>query len=48
MTVDRLRDREIARLEDHLRACCRLEPLGDAPPLGEIMRRLAVTATRET
>jgi integrase len=48
MTVDRLRDPEIALLEDHLRACCRLEPLGDAPPLGGVMRRLSVTATRGT
>jgi integrase len=48
MTVDRLRDPGIAILEDHLRACCQLEPLGDAPPLGEVMRRLSVTAKRES
>lgn len=48
MTVDRLRDPEIAILEDHLRACGRLDPLGDAPPLGDVMRRLSVTARRGT
>ena len=42
--VDRIRDQEIAALEDHLRACRSSEPLGVAPMLGEIMRRIQVTA----
>ena len=43
MTVERLRDPEIDVLEAHLRACCPSEPLGDAPPLGEVMRHVRVT-----
>jgi ribosomal protein L34E len=43
MTVDRIRDAEIAALEDHLRRCGNSEPLGDAAPLSEIMRRIRVT-----
>ena len=43
MTVERLRDPEIGVLEAHLRACCPSEPLGDAPPLGEVMRHVRVT-----
>jgi len=42
MTVDRLRDPEIAVLVDHLRACAPSEPLTDAPMLGEVMRRVCV------
>jgi len=44
VTVEHLRDPEIAVLEDHLRACCQSEPLPDAPLLGEIMARVRVAA----
>ena len=44
MTVERLRDPEIAVLVDHLRACCASEPLGDTPMLGEVMARVRVAA----
>lgn len=40
--VERLRNPEIAILEAHLRVCLASEPLGDAPMLGEVMRRLRV------
>ena len=43
MTVERLRDPEIELVVDHLRACSASEPLGDAPPLGEVMRHVRVT-----
>ena len=42
VTVERLRNPEIAVVLDHLRACSASEPLGDAPILGEIMRGLCV------
>jgi len=41
-TVERIRDPEIAILEDHLRTCG--EPLGEAPLLGEIMGRVRVAS----
>ena len=44
MTVERLRDPEIAVLVDHLRACSASEPLGDTPMLGEVMARVRVAA----
>jgi len=37
VTVERIRDPEIAVLVDHLRACSPSEPLGKAPMLGEVM-----------
>ena len=40
--VERIRDPEIAILEDHLRACG--EPLGEAPLLGEVMGRVRVAS----
>ena len=43
VTVERLRDAEIAVVTDHLRACCPSDPLGASPQLGEIMRRVRVT-----
>ena len=43
MTVDRIRDAEIAALEAHLRACALSEVLGDTPPVAEVMRRVYVT-----
>jgi len=42
VTVERIRDPEIAMVTDHLQACAPSEPLGDAPMLGEIMRRVRV------
>jgi len=44
MTVDRIRDPEIAVLVDHLRACAASEPLGDTPMLGDVMGRVRVAA----
>jgi hypothetical protein len=46
VTTDLIREPEIAILEEHLRACSRLEPLGEAPMLGEIMRRVRIAAAR--
>jgi hypothetical protein len=46
MTVERLRDPEIAVLEDHLRACGQSEPLGDTSMLGEIMARVRVASVQ--
>jgi hypothetical protein len=44
MTVDRIREPQVAVLETHLRACCFSEPLGDAPVmLGDLLRRVSVT-----
>ena len=43
VTVERLRDPEIAVVTHHLRACCPSEPLGEPPMLGSIMRRVRVT-----
>ena len=40
MTVERLRDPEVAVLVNHLRACAPSEPLGDTSMLGDVMRRL--------
>lgn len=45
VTTDRIRDPEIAILEEHLRACSRLAPLREAPMLGDIMSRVRVAAT---
>ena len=42
VTTARISDPDITVLTDHLRACSPSEPLGDAPMLGEIMRRLYV------
>ena len=42
VTVERLRDPEIAALVYHLRACSPSEPLGAAPVLGEVMARIRV------
>ena len=42
MTVERLRDPEIAALVDHLRACCQSEALGDASMLGELLGHVRV------
>ena len=42
VTVERIRDPEIAILEDHLRACGASERLGEGPMLGEIMNRVSV------
>jgi len=42
LTVDRIRDAEIAALETHLRRCGQAEPLEAAPPLAEVMRRIRV------
>ena len=44
VTVERLRNPEIAVVVDHLRACSASEPLGDTPMLGTIMRGLRVRA----
>jgi hypothetical protein len=44
VTVRRLRDPEIAILEDHLRACG--EPLGDAHSLGDLMAKVRVAVAR--
>ena len=46
MTVERLRDPEIAILEEHLRACSSSEPLGDTSMLGEIMARVRVASVQ--
>ncbi len=44
VTIERIRDPEIAILEDHLRICGATERLGEAPVmLGEIMNRVSVT-----
>ena len=43
MTVVRITDPEIARLEAHIRACVRPDPLGAAPPLGALMAQIRVT-----
>ena len=48
VTVERLRDPEIAVHVDHLRACAASEPLGDAPMLGEVMARVRITAVEQT
>ena len=44
VTVERLRNPEIAVAVDHLRACSASEPLGDTPMLGTIVRGLRVRA----
>lgn len=44
MTVIRITDPDIARLEAHIRACVRPDPLGEAPPLGAIMAQILVSA----
>ena len=46
MTVERLRDPEIAVLVDHLRTCAPSEPLGDAPMLGDVMARVRVASVQ--
>ena len=42
MTVERIRDPEIAVLVDHLRACSPSEPLEEAPMLGELLGHVRV------
>lgn len=42
MTVERLRDPEVDRLQAHLRACVRPDPLGKAPMLGEVLIYVSV------
>jgi hypothetical protein len=42
VTVERLRNPEIALVVDHLRACSPSEPLGDEPMLGDILRYLRI------
>ena len=46
MTVVRITDPEIARLEAHIRACVRPDPLGETPALGVLMAQIRVTARR--
>jgi hypothetical protein len=47
LTTDRIRDPEIDDvLVTHLRACAASEPLGEAPMLGTIMRRLRIEALK--
>jgi hypothetical protein len=46
VTVERLGDQSIAVVTDHLRACAASAPLGAAPMLGAIMRRLTITALK--
>ena len=40
--VDRIRDPEIAVLNEHLKTCWQPEPFRNDPPLGEIMSRVHV------
>ena len=40
--MERLRDPEIAILEEHLRACCHAEPPGETPMLGELLSHVRV------
>ena len=42
MTVERLRDPEIATLEGHIRACSHAEPLGETPMLGKLHSHVRV------
>ena len=42
VTVERLRNPEIAVVVDHLRACGASEPLADEPMLGALMARVQV------
>lgn len=42
VTVERLRDTEIAMLADHLRGCSASPPLGHGPRLGAIMACIRV------
>ena len=42
MTVERLRDPEVAVLVNHLRACAASEPLGETPMLGELLGHVRV------
>jgi hypothetical protein len=42
VSVERLRDPEIAVITDHLGACCPAELLGEAPMLGDVMARVRV------
>jgi hypothetical protein len=44
LTTDRICDPDVQQIENHLRACAASEPLGEAPMLGEIMRRLNIAA----
>jgi hypothetical protein len=43
VTVERIREGDVASLVDHLSGCSASEPLGDTPMLGDIMRGLRVT-----
>jgi len=47
LTVERIRDREIAVLVDHLRACSARERLGDTPMLGDVMACVRVAAVAQ-
>ena len=42
VTVDRLRDPEIAALEAHIRACGQSESFGETPMLGELLGHVRV------
>jgi len=44
MTVERIRDPEIATLEGHIRACSHSEALGETPMLGELLTHVCVMA----
>ena len=46
MTLARVGEQEIARLRLHLAACRLSEPIDEAAPLGEVMRRLSVGKAR--
>jgi len=46
VTVERIRDPEIALLTSHLRACAASEPLGDTSMLGEMMARVRVASVQ--
>jgi len=42
--TERIRCGEVAMIRDHIQACSPLDPLGEAPPLGEIMARIRVAS----
>ncbi len=44
VTVQQLRDPEIAAITDHLRLCAASDPLSKTPMLGEIMKSVNVVA----
>ena len=47
MTVDRIRDPEIASLQAHARICCRPTPLGDIRILGDLLRHFQVAIAEQ-